>query len=385
MSLKFKWTIPTRIYFGEESLKTLSNEITKLGSKALIITSKGWTTKRREYFNELVNNISINYEVYDEIKTNPTTTDVDKIASMFKDKGIEVVVGFGGGSSIDVAKVVALILANSGSARDYLLRLKEPKNALPIVAIPTTHGTGSEVDRYAVVTDPETHAKAAVITPLIYPRVTIIEPKFTITMPRTLTIATTIDALAHAVEAYINENSNIIAEMYARETIRNVYRYLPKVLNEPTNVEYRSILLWASTCAGIAIDQARASLLHALEHPLSSYYDIHHGLGLYALFIPWLEYVVDHAVEEFSELARLVDPKLHEVKDRVAARKFIELTKKLFTETSLEVRLRDYGVKEGDLPSLVDNAFKYLKALIDNSPRKPKDKKELIEIYLKAL
>ncbi len=385
MSLKFNWITPTKIYFGQGSINKLGDEASKLGSKALIITSKGWTTKRRIFFDELAKNLTIKYEIYDEVKTNPTTNVVDKIVSHFEGKGVDLVIGFGGGSSIDVAKAVALIIASGGSSKEYLFKIKEPKDSLPIIAIPTTHGTGSEVDKYAVLTDPETHAKAPIISTLIYPKVTIVEPKFATTIPQLLTISTTIDALSHALESYISRHANIFSRMYAREAIHIIYNYLPKVIKDPSNIEIRGKLLWSSLCAGIAIDQSRAGLLHALEHPLSSYYNIHHGLGLYILFIPWLEYTLDYGVREFAEIARLINPKLYEVEDYRAAKEFLNITKKFFQQLEIKVKLSDYGVREEDLPTLANNAVKYLKPLVENNPRKPSSIDELINIYRKAL
>jgi len=385
LSLKFNWITPTKIYFGQGSINKLGDEASKLGSKALIITSKGWTTKRRIFFDELAKNLTIKYEIYDEVKTNPTTNVVDKIVSHFEGKGVDLVIGFGGGSSIDVAKAVALIIASGGSSKEYLFKIKEPKDSLPIIAIPTTHGTGSEVDKYAVLTDPETHAKAPIISTLIYPKVTIVEPKFATTIPQLLTISTTIDALSHALESYISRHANIFSRMYAREAIHIIYNYLPKVIKDPSNIEIRGKLLWSSLCAGIAIDQSRAGLLHALEHPLSSYYNIHHGLGLYILFIPWLEYTLDYGVREFAEIARLINPKLYEVEDYRAAKEFLNITKKFFQQLEIKVKLSDYGVREEDLPTLANNAVKYLKPLVENNPRKPSSIDELINIYRKAL
>ncbi len=369
--------MPTKVVFGRGVVKRVGDEVSKLGVKrVLIVTSKGGSMKRYGYLDRVIESLSskgIDVEVFSGVTTNPTTDIADEAAEVCRATKCECVIGLGGGSSIDVAKAVAVIMAMGGKAADYILGGdKKAEKAIPIVAIPTTHGTGTEVDRYAVLTNPKTKAKVPIVSNAIFPKVSLLDPELTVTLPAKLSAATTIDAFTHALESYIGLGSTAIVDIFAEEALREIITFAPKLLNNLSDVEIREHLLYASMCAGIAISHGRTCALHALEHAVSAYHpEVHHGIGLAALLMSWIRYEARVAPERLAKVARVLGVDVKSVGIERAANKVIEVCENLLEKLDMKIRLRDLGVSEGELKTLAENAYNTMRHLIDNTPGKP--------------
>ena len=381
----FNYNIPTRIVFGKGILSKVGEEVKELGKKALIVITSGGSMKRYGYLDKLTKSLeeaSIKWVVYDKVSTNPTAETAWEAAQLVIKEACDLVIGLGGGSPIDVAKIAAASAVTHIHPRDYTLGIERVSDALPIVAIPTTHGTGTEVNRYAVLTDTRTKAKRGIASPKIYPKIAILDPELTVTLPQRLSAATTIDALSHAIESYVKNTTNKLSMMFSEEAVRNIFTYGPLQMLAPYNLEVREKLLWASMCAGIAIDIAGTTLCHGMEHPLSALFNVHHGEGLAALLLTWAMFIRQVVKERFANLALILGNSGNDVDE--LSFKFIYAISQLVEKMNLKVRLRDFGIKEEHIDLLVENAWSFNKYNIDNSP-KPVNKEDLRELYLKAL
>ena len=382
---EFSYTMPTRVVFGRGSLGRVGDEVEGMGRKALIVITSGGSMRRYGYLSRLTSSLDekgIRYVVYDKVSTNPTAEVAWEAAQLASKESCDFVIGLGGGSPIDVAKIAAASAVTGVHPRDYVLGIEKVSDALPIVAIPTTHGTGTEVNRYAVLTDTKTKAKRGIASPKIYPRVSILDPELATTLPLRLSTATAVDALSHAVESYVKESSTRLSMMFSEEAVRNVFVYGPLVASEPESVEIREKLLWASMCAGVAIDLAGTTLCHGLEHPLSALFNVHHGEGLASLLPSWARFTMPVVKERFASLALSVGIQGGGV-DELSAR-FVQALEGLLVSMRLTPRLRDFGIREDHVDLLVENAWSFNKYNIDNSPKEV-TKEDLREIYLRAL
>lgn len=365
----FKYLIPTKIYFGPGLLGKVGSIARKHigGNKVLIVTTAGGSMKKYGYLNKLVQSLgSEGYRavVFAKVKTNPTVDVAEEGVKVFRQEYCDLIIGLGGGSAIDVAKAIALAHASDASVKDLLYNKVKARASVPLIAIPTTHGTGTEVDKYAVISDLETKLKAAIVSPYGYPRIAVLDPEITKTLPPRLSAATTIDAFVHALESMISYSSNIMTILYAKEAIRVIVEYAPRLREEPSNVDVRAMLLWASMLAGIAIDLSRTGILHALEHSVSAYYpDVHHGLGLAVLLKGWVKQILPLLSDEQKKLlAEALGVDINGVGEKILWLRHI---------LGLDLGLRDLGINKSLFEKMVDDAYRYLKVLIDNTPGKP--------------
>ena len=266
----WEYKIPTHIIFGEGALKKHPEEF-NLGSKALIVA--GRSSLRNNSLNEVrevLESSKIEYEIWDKVEPNPTFEQID--ASLDADADFVFVIGIGGGSQLDAAKAISAVLASRKKVEELY---DAGFRALPIIAIPTTAGTGTEVTPYSVLTTPEDEKRSLIGDP-IFPKVSFLDPIYTETMPTKLTIDTGIDALSHLIEGIISKNSSPLTDILALEGINTVKEYLPSVIEEP-NFENREKLLFASLIGGIVNANTGMTLIHALGYPLTSLKGLSHG------------------------------------------------------------------------------------------------------------
>ncbi|HDJ83367.1 MAG TPA: iron-containing alcohol dehydrogenase [Desulfurococcaceae archaeon] len=365
----FRYLIPTKIYFGNGMLSKVGKLARKHigGNKVLIVTTAGGSMRRYGYLAKLLESLraeGYHTIIFDKVRTNPTIDVAEEGVRLFQQEYCDLIIGLGGGSAIDVAKAIALAHASSTSVRDLLHGKVKAKASVPLIAIPTTHGTGTEVDKYAVITDPEIKMKAAIVSPNAYPRIAVLDPEITKTLPPGLSAATTIDAFVHALESMVSYSSNIMTVLYAKEAIKTIVEYAPKLVEDPNNVGTRAMLLWASMLAGIAIDLSRTGILHALEHSISAYYpDVHHGLGLAVLLKGWVKHILQLLDDERKTLlAQALNANINEIGDKILW---------LLRTLGFGLGLKDLGVDKDLFERMVDDAYRYLKVLIDNTPGKP--------------
>lgn len=301
---------------------------------------------------------NIEYLVYNKITPNPTDTQVDEATHLALDFQAKAVIGIGGGSPIDSAKSVAVLIEYPGkSAEDLYQYAFTPEKAVPIIAINTTHGTGTEIDRFAVVTVTKNEFKPAIAYDCIYPTWAIDDPALMTKLPANQTRFVSIDAVNHVVEAATTVANSPFTVMLAKETIRLVHKYLPIVIAEPENLEARYYLLYASMIAGMCFDNGLLHFTHALEHPLSAVKpELAHGLGLSMLLPAVVKTIYPAQSAVLAEIFADVVPGL--TGDPSEALEIAKGIEKWLFEVGITSKLADEGYTDTDIDKLVDLTFK---------------------------
>ncbi|WP_424945270.1 iron-containing alcohol dehydrogenase [Caldanaerobacter subterraneus] len=300
-----------------------------------------------------LNTLGFKYSLYDKVGPNPTVDMVDEAAKFGRETGAKAVIGIGGGSPIDTAKSVAVLLEYTDKNARELYELKfTPEKAAPIIAINLTHGTGTEVDRFAVATIPEKNYKPAIAYECLYPMYAIDDPALMIKLDKKQTIAVTIDALNHVTEAATTLVTSPYSILLAKEAVRLIVRYLPVAVNDPENLVARYYLLYASAIAGISFDNGLLHLTHALEHPLSAVKpEIAHGLGLGAI-LPAVVKTIYPAVAEV--LADIYSPIVPGLKGLPAEAEYVaKKVEEWLFNVGCTQKLSDFGFTKDDVPTLV--------------------------------
>ncbi len=374
----------TRLYFGIGSISSLRDWLKNFSRVALITGKK--SAKISGALDDalsIIKELRLRYEVFSEVFPNPTASMINELATKVWRFGADAVLAIGGGSVIDSAKFVSMLVKCGGRVEEYMKKLREPCGTLPLAAINLTHGTGTEVDRYAVATIEETHEKMGYASEFLYPEISIDDPNYLKTLPKNQTIYTAIDALYHALESATSNSASPYTELLAKEAVRLIAKWLPVAVKEPSNVEARYWLLYASMIAGIGIDHGRTHLAHAIEHALSGLRpELPHGAGL-AMIGPYvIKYTYEVKPEVLYDILRYIDPELKprpESSER-AAKALIDFQRTIgFNE-----RLRDYGFKEGDLGVITKLVFESMSYLIELTPFKV-DESIIKDIFLKSL
>ncbi|MCS7083992.1 MAG: iron-containing alcohol dehydrogenase [Aquificaceae bacterium] len=368
--MNFEFYLPTEVIFGPGSLKRLGEIARRFGTKGLIITGKSSTKQNRALSRaiEYMKKSSIEeIIVFDEVEPNPSTKIVAKASELAIREKVDFIVGLGGGSSLDSAKAVSIVSANEGSAWDYVNYPEGPRLipyiARPTILVPTTAGTGSEVNRYSVISNPARKEKLTIANSLLYPKASIIDPELTLSMDENLTATTGVDAFTHALEALTNKVEDFFASEIAIMAIRYINSWLKVAIEEPQNIKARTYMSYASMLAGIAIDRKRVALIHGLEHPVSAHYpQIAHADGLAALGPAITRFNYGSNQDAYALFAKLMgqEEKAHKAVD--AHEKFLESVNK-------RISLKGLGVEKQSLERLAEDANYLAQRLIQINPR----------------
>lgn len=348
MNREFNYEQTTKICFGRGRLEELSSMASTFGIKVLLVTSNK-NSSRKELYSKVREQLEGNGLCvihYDGVVQNPTTESIDAGVELARAQNIEVVIGLGGGSVLDSAKAIAMAAINEGRAWDYLFfKTPQPQRTLPMIAVPTTSGTGSQVTQVAVMTETETSTKSAIANNLIYPRVAIIDPELMLSMPQHITASTGFDAFCHCFESYINVNASPYTDMIALEGIRAVAAYLTRAVQDGQDLEAREGMAWADTCGGLAIANAGVTLPHGIGMTISGHCpQIMHGESLALTYPSFLKFTCPGAVSKFAEVGRIFQPKLKDVSDQEAAEGCCEEIEKLMKEIGMWLNFKDFGV-----------------------------------------
>lgn len=364
------------VYFGFGAINKIEDIAKDMKSKGIdkILVVSGRNAYKSsgawEVIEKALKNNGIAYTNYAEVTPNPTADAVDAAAKQGKEFGAKAVMGIGGGSPIDAAKSVAIMLANEGvTARDIYEFKFIPEKAVPIVAINLTHGTGTETNRFAVVTIPETEYKPAIAYDCIYPSYSIDDPALMMNLSPEQTIYVSIDAVNHSIEAATTKVASPYSISTAKECIELVAKYLPIINKDPQNKEARYFLLYASILGGVSFDNGLLHFTHALEHPLSGVKPkLSHGLGLAMILPAVVKYIYPAKAKTLASLFSTIIPDLKGTPDEAeyAAKKIEEW---LFS-VGITKKLTDEGFSEADVEKLVNLTFETpsLSGLISIAP-----------------
>lgn len=382
----FSVHIPTKILFGCGELKKLATE--KLpGKKALIVISGGTAMKKYGYLDKVIGLLKENNVtsiVFDKILPNPIKSHVMEAATVCRENQCDFVVGLGGGSSIDSAKSISVMACNEGDYWDYINggtgKGRPVTKALPVVAIPTTAGTGTEADPWTVITNEERQEKIGFGNELTFPVLSIVDPELMVSIPPHLTAYQGFDAFFHAAEGFIANCATPISDLYALEAIRLLYKYLPVAVKDGKDLKARAKVAWASTLAGLVEATSSCTSEHSLEHAMSAYYpELPHGAGLIAISENYFETFRNDSMKRYMKMAEIMtQQKSNRPSD------FIDALVRMQKECDVYgLKLSIWGLKEEDFPKMVQNARETMGGLFLFDPR-PMTDEEVLNIYKKS-
>ena len=346
---------PNRLVAGWGAVGQIGEEAAQLrGSRALIITDQGVArTGLVDPVRQALERAKISFAVYDQVQPDPDSRLIDEAARMFKAEGCDLVVGVGGGSSLDTAKGVSVLAANPGSIVDYRGANQVPRKGAAMILAPTTAGTGSEVTRALVMTIVQENLKAVVNSAHNLPDLALVDPQLTASMPQALTAETGIDALTHAVEAFVANNQTVFSDLLARKAIELLAVNLPLAYTDGSDKEARMGNALASTMAGMAFMSSFLGAVHALAHSLGANYHVPHGRACGVLLPHVMEFNYPANPEKFAELAQALGCDTQGASAMEASAMAVQAVKKLLEQLGIGTRLRDYGLTEECLAVLV--------------------------------
>lgn len=373
-------------YFGPGAISALPDEVARRNFvKAFVVTDQdlvkfGVAAK----VTQVLDAANIPYEIYDQVKQNPTIANVQTGVKLFAASQADFIVAIGGGSPIDTAKAIGIITNNPSFSDVKSLEGCAPTTAksVPIIAIPTTAGTAAEVTINYVITDEQAVKKMVCVDPNDIPTVSIVDPELMISMPKSLTAATGMDALTHAIEGYITKGAWEMTNMFELKAIELIARNLETAVNEPHNIEARNGMALAQYIAGMGFSNVGLGIVHSMAHPLGAFYDTPHGVAN-ALLLPYvMEYNASATGEKYREIAKAMGvadtDNMNSDEYREAA---VTAVRTLSQKINIPQKLNQIGVKEQDLAALAKSAFEDV-----CTPGNPRDtsQEEILELYRMA-
>lgn len=363
--MEFSYFLPVHIQFGWDKVDSVADFVAPYGKKALIVTGRT-SAKKSGLYDRVVAKLDaahIDHVLFDQVDANPLTTTALDGAALAKSESCDMVIAIGGGSIMDCAKGIAFMAVNEGDINDYIFNRKTSDNALPLIVIPTTCGTGSEGNGFGVLTNPETGDKKSLRCNAIVPKVSIVDPAVMGTMPPHVLASVGFDALCHNIEAYTSKTAQPFTDALAHYAVTLLAQYLvplykhvkavangkPEVLNEKQLTKAWESVTLASTIGGMVINTAGVTLAHGMEHPASGLKDITHGVGLAVIEPVAVEYTWSANPDKFGALARIFN---HGDGSELG-----EALRLIVHDLDLTTNLTELGFTKKDIPWLVDNVY----------------------------
>ena len=383
MLVAYQFQTPTKIISGIGSTAEIIKELNDLyAKKVLLITDPGLVQAGvAQQVVEMLKQAAVEVEIFDAVEPDPSIQVATKAAEMAKNVKANVLIALGGGSAIDTAKSAALLVTNGGYLKDYAGVNKVVKPILPLIAVPTTAGTGSEVTIFAVMSDPDKQEKFTISSALIAPAVAVLDPLLTLKLPPSVTAFTGMDALTHAIEAFTSSIAQPATDALALSAIKLVLKHLPVAVGRGDNIKARDGMLQASLLAGIAFNNAFLGLAHAIASPLGGHFHVPHGLAN-AVMLPYvMEYNLPTAVRRYAEIGRALGLQAVGDTPRAVAEKTVAAITQLARDINIPEKLSNIGAKEELLPLVARDALKsiQLKFNVRNA-----SEKEILALLQKA-
>lgn len=348
-----EFIVPGQIISGSGALNMAETVLKGLGKKALIVTDKvmiqlGNCAK----VESALKNQGVAYAIYSEIVGEPTDTMIENGLKLYKEEGCDFLVALGGGSPIDSMKAIGSLVINGGNISDYMGKVIDVE-VPPMVAIPTTAGTGSEATQFTIITDTKKNIKMLLKGKVLMPSLAIIDPQFTMTAPPKITAATGLDALCHAVEAYTSRKAQTLSDTFAMSAVKRIFKYLPAAFKDGSNEEARVQMSVAALEAGIAFNNASVTIIHGMSRPIGALFHVAHGLSNAMLLKECLTFALEGAYDRFAELGRAVGVAADTDSDKEASEKFLAavdaIAKELETPT-----LAEFGIDKDEFFKVID-------------------------------
>jgi alcohol dehydrogenase len=384
MRKTFSFTGAKQIIFGCGSLLNLADSVKELNARnPLIVMDKNLAkTGLLEKIADILKPQGIRLAVFDKVEPEPPIELADEGTKVALKNKCDSVIGVGGGSSMDVAKAVAVMVTNQGSAVDFLGLNKVPKPGLPKIMIPTTAGTGSEVTFTAVFIRRNLKKKEGINSPYLYPELALLDPELTLGLPPVPTAHTGLDALCHAIESYTSVNSSPMSEMFSLEAISLIADNLRTCVHEGQRLEAREAMMLGSLYAGIGLANAGVTAVHSLSYPLGGKYGVGHGLANTMLLPAVMAFNLPAAPAKFTDVAEAMGENVTGLSDREAAYLALEAVEALIEDCGVTSTLSRFGIKEKDFPALADVALTVTRPLANNPRKMTKD--DMIAVYAQA-
>ncbi len=375
--------LPTRNLFGEGCVQEAGQLLASLkAKKCLIVTDKFLASiGMADQVKGILEAAGVQVCIFDKAEPNPTDLNVEAGVKVFHDNQCDSIVSLGGGSSHDCAKGIGLVAVNGGTIHDYEGIDKSTKSMCPLLAINTTAGTASEITRFCIITDTKRKVKMAIVDWRITPQVAINDPDLMKGMPPSLTAATGMDALTHAIEAYVSTAANPLTDSAALSAIRMIAEYLPRAVANGDDMEARDKMAYAQYLAGVAFNNASLGYVHAMAHQLGGFYNLPHGV-CNAILLPHVEkFNLIGNMERFRDIAEALGEEVYGLSVTEAANRAIAAIKTLSASIDIPANLKVLGVKPEDFDIMAENAKKDVCQL--TNPRKA-TKEQVIEIFRQA-
>lgn len=377
---------PAAIFYGPDSLEEAQTKVAELGTKALVVTDE--IMEELEYVDKVKNVLeaaNLDTVVYSGVNKEPSDQHVSTGVKLYQEKKCDFIIALGGGSPIDAAKAIGAMLSNPGEISDYMGLGKIKNEIPPVVAIPTTAGTGSEVTQYTIINDTTNNVKMLIGSPELIPKIAIVDPLLTLSVPAEVTAATAVDALTHAIEGYTSVNHQPLTDTLALSAVERIANYLEQAYVDGGNIKARSQLMLAAMEAGMVINNSSVTLVHGLSRPIGALFHLAHGVSNAVLLGACLEYAIAGHPERFAKVAQRLGVDASQDSDLEVASLGVEKVKELCKVVNIP-SISELGVDKQEFVSRLDKMA--ADALASGSPangyRKP-NKEEVITIYKKII
>lgn len=373
-------------YFGPGARKELPEVVKRLGkNKALIVTDAGLVKFGvAKMVTDVLDEAGIPFEIFSDVKPNPTVSNVKNGIEAYKASGADFIIAIGGGSSIDTAKAVGIVINNPEFSDIVSLEGCAPTThkSVPIVALPTTAGTAAETTINYVIIDEENHKKMVCVDPNDIPAVAIVDAELMYSLPASLTAATGMDALTHAIEGYITKGAWALSDMFEIEAIRMISRNLPTAVAEPSNPEARDAMAVAQYVAGMAFSNVGLGLVHGMAHPMGSLFDIPHGVANALLLPTIMEWNMPACLDKYPAIAEAMGVNISGMTREEAAQAACDAVKALAIKVGIPQHLSELGIAEKDIQALSEQAIADV-----CTPGNPRDVtiEDIVTLYKKVL
>ena len=375
--------LPTRNVFGEGAVQEAGDLVKSLGAKKCLIVTDRYLGQigMADRVQGILKKAGIEACIFAGAEPNPTDKNVEAGARFYQENECNSIISLGGGSSHDCAKGIGLVAANGGQIADFEGVDKSSKPMIPLMAINTTAGTASEITRFCIITDTSRKVKMAIVDWRVTPQIAINDPELMKGMPPSLTASTGMDALTHAIEAYVSTDANPLTDAAAIMAIKMIAHYLPKAVANGNYMKARDKMAYAQYLAGIAFNNASLGYVHAMAHQLGGFYNLPHGV-CNAILLPYVEsYNLIGNMNRFRDVAQAMGVQVEGISVTCAAEKAIEAIKKLSRQLEIPTDLKQLGVREEEFGIMADNAKKDVCQL--TNPRTA-TREQVIEIYRQA-
>ena len=348
-----EFIVPGQIITGSGALTMAEETLKGLGKKAHIVTDKvmiqlGNCAK----VETALKNQGIDYAIYSEIVGEPTDTMIENGLKVYKENACDFLVALGGGSPIDSMKAIGSLVVNGGNISDYMGKVIDVEMP-PLVAIPTTAGTGSEATQFTIITDTKKDIKMLLKGKVLMPKLAIIDPQFTMTAPPKITAATGLDALCHAVEAYTSRKAQTLSDSFAMSAVKRIFKSLPVAFKDGKNEEARIQMSVAALEAGIAFNNASVTIIHGMSRPIGALFHVAHGLSNAMLMKECLGFALEGAYDRFADLGRAIGVADATDEDKAAAEKFLSAIEGIVKELETPT-LAEFGIDKDEFFKVID-------------------------------